>query len=181
MNCVCGKETNKELEKIADFCTGCFCNHVEKKVKKTLRYADIKKNDKVLLINDKTQKGVINEFLFKSIIKGLPIQLVIKDKLDENGFSEFDKIILQDSLDDASEKILIDILNANANNESTKFIRLLENLSEKEIEAYAIIKNISYEKAYKKSHILTIFDKVEEKYPGSKLSFTKAIKELRQL
>lgn len=181
MNCQCGKLIEKELENIANFCIPCFTNHIEKKVKKTIREAGIQKNQKVLLINDKTVKGVVSEFLFKLIIKDLPLKLEIKEAFDEQNLNNYDKIILQNNLDDCSEDILLTILNAKQTGKSNKIICTIENLSEKEILAYAKIKHLNYEKELTKSRILTIFDKIEQKYPGSKLSFTKAIKELRPL
>ncbi len=181
MACRCEKKSDECPENTADFCTNCFLNHAEKKVKKTLKKAGIKKGDKILLINDKTAKGVVNEFLFRSIIKGLPLEIHIKASFDENDLKIYEKIIIPDSLDDSSERILIGILNAEQLDENNKIARLLENLSEKEIEACAKIKNLVYESAHKKSRILSIFDKIEQYYPGSKLSFIKAVKELRQL
>ena len=76
MKCIkcSGKAEISSLKHIGPACRSCFLKIIEKRVRKELRLnSQIKKNDKILIIDNGTKESAVGEFLLKSIIKDLPV------------------------------------------------------------------------------------------------------------
>jgi hypothetical protein len=174
VKCVkCRNKATVSLRTLGSFCNRCFLEVIEKRVRKDMRINEwIKKDDRILLIDDNSKEAKVGEYLLKSIIKGLPVKITKK----KSKLGKFDKIIIPWSLDREVEASLAGIFAKSPKNQrSKKEIRLLRNVLDREIEVFAKIKGFRYaNKARPKLQIMA--DKLEEKYPGCKFSVLNSMK-----
>lgn len=184
MKCIkCTKKSEIKLGHIGDTCKSCFLKIAEKRVRKQLRInSQIKKNDKILFINNGSKEFYVGEYLFKKIIKGLPVKITTKKSSKLNiSAKKHSKIIIPWSLDDEAEQFLNFVFNKKKQSRfSKKTIKLLKCLSEEEIEMFAKIKKFKYKKpkTKQKPKIRQMLDLLEQRYPGYKFSLLNSIKSL---
>ncbi len=182
MNCIkcTGKAEITSLKHIGPACKGCFLKIIEKRVRKDMRTNQlIKKNDKILILDNESKESVVGRFLLKSIIKDLPVKISISKSKKSN--AKYNKIIVPWSLDDEAEKFLDTIFSKKKPAKHSKNeIMLLKNLSEEEIETFAKIKRFKYRKK-QRSKTKKMLDSLEKRYPGYKFSLLNSIKQASQL
>ena len=137
------------MNHIGDLCKSCFIKIIEKRVRKHLRTEkSIKKNDKILIINNNSKEFYVGEYLLKRIIKDLPVKIDIKKSSKPETLAKYNKIIIPWSLDNEAEIALnINFNKKPKTKESKKTIKLLKCLSEEEIEMFARIKKFKYKKS----------------------------------
>lgn len=187
MKCIkCNKPSTLNLKHIGVLCRNCFLKVIEKRVRKCLRTQNpIKKNDKILVINNESKEFAVGDYLLNSILKGLPVEITIKKSktlnLPAKTTGKYNKIIIPWSLDDEDAEFIGFLFDKNPKTRfSKKSIKLLKNISEDEIILFAKIKRFKY-KEKKKSGIKKMLDNVENKYPGYKFSLLNSIKNLDNL
>ncbi len=174
MKCTkCKKTAQIKLKTLGDFCNRCFLEVIEKRVRKDLRLNKwIRKNDKILIIDDKSKESKVGEYLLKSIIKDLPVKITKK----KSKAGKFDKIIIPWNLDREAESSLNKIFTRlPKKQQDKKEIRLLRNVLDKEIEIFAKLKGFKYAKK-PRPELQKTMDKLEEKYPGCKFSLLNSMK-----
>ncbi len=136
----------------------------------------IRKNDRILMVDDGSKEFVVGKYLLKNIIKNLPVEITVKKSAKTA--KEYDKIIIPWSLDDEAEEFLGIVFNKKKKQkQNKKIIKLLINLSDEEIELFAKIKGFKYRKK-PKSKIKEMLDLLEKRYPGYKFSLLNSIKAL---
>lgn len=182
----CRKKARINLKHLGRLCNNCFLKLIEKRVRKELRTKKlIKKDDRILFIDDNSKEFFVCYFLLKSIIKELPVKIETKKtkklNLSSNFTKKYDKIIIPWNLEDEAEGFLELVFNKKKQPRfSKKAIKLLKNLSEEEIKAFARIKGFSY-KTKPKSRIKKMLDELEQRYPGYKFSLLNSTKQMQKL
>jgi tRNA(Ile)-lysidine synthase TilS/MesJ len=183
MGCIkCSKKAEiTNLKHIGPACRSCFLKIIEKRVRKGLRTKKlIKKNDRILLIDNGSKEAKAGEFLLKSIIKDLPVKIDAKKAKKISSTKKYDKIIMPWSLDDEAEQFLSMVFNKKKHAKyAKKAVKLLKSLSEEEIEQFAKIKRFKYKKK-QRSKTKQMLDKLEKRYPGYKFSLLNSIKQLNK-
>ncbi len=176
------KESNPETH-LSSLCNGCFLEQIEKRVRKELRKSNwIRKNDKVLLIINENKESFVTEYLFNSILKNFPIN-VEKEKTETiaSKLDRYDRIVIPWNMDDEATLFLNEIFeNESYDNVPDKVVKLLRNVSDKEVGLFAKLKGFPVEEPIK-TNLERAMDKLEKKYPGSKFALIKAKKQLKEL
>ena len=184
MKCAkCKMPAKAKFKHTGNLCQNHFLELIEKRVRKGLRTQKlIKKNDKILFIDNKSKEYYVSNYLLKSIIKNLPVKIdTKKSKKLTLASAKHNKIIIPWSLDDEAEEFLELIFNKKQPLKfNKKALKLLGNVSEEEIELFAKIKRFKYKKT-SKSKIKQMLDKMENKYPGYKFSLLNSIKQIKEL
>jgi hypothetical protein len=185
MKCTkCSRQARASFRQIGNLCENHFIELIEKRVRKQLRTGKIiKKNDRILFINNESKEYYAGYHLLKSIIKGLPVKIEIKKSksLNPKPAKKYDKVIVPWSLDDEAEEFINLLFNKKKPKKfSKKSVKLLHNVSEEEIELFAKIKRFKYRKT-KKSKIKQMLDKLENRYPGYKFSLLNSTKQMKGL
>lgn len=186
MKCIkCCSNAGINLRHLGPLCSRCFAEIIEKRVRKGLRTKKvIRKNDKILVIDDRSMKSAVGKYLLKSIIKGLPVEIDIKkSKKPDISSAKHTKIIVPWSLEDECEEFLkIVFEKKNPARFPKKAVKLLKNVSEDEIESFARIKKLKPNKKKKpKSKIREMLDKLEKNYPGYKFSLFKSAERIKSI
>jgi len=178
MKCIkCSKQAKIDLKHIGgSLCPACFAEVIEKRVRKGLReHTKLKPTDKILFIDDGTQKSKTGIYLIKSIFKNQPFKIDIKKgtiKSAQKLSKGYAKVIIPWNLDDEVEQYLDALLN-NKKIPKTKHIKFLINISNEEINYFAKIKKIKG-KNKAKTKLGKMLDNLEKKYPGSKFGLLKS-------
>jgi tRNA(Ile)-lysidine synthase TilS/MesJ len=178
MKCIkCRGKAGISLRHIGSVCRTCFLEIIEKRVRKEFRTKKlIKKNDRILMIDNGSKEFAVGEYLLNNIIKNLPAKIEIKKS--SKSTKKYDKIIIPWSLDDECEEFLNMVFNKKKQPKfSKKAIKLLMNVSDEEIGLFAKIKGFKHKKR-KKSKIKQMLDLLEKRYPGYKFSLLNSTKAL---
>ena len=189
MNCVkCGKSGEVKVQNLVA-CEKCFLKIIEKRVRKEIRLKKlIRKNDKILIINDGTAEFFVSEYLLKNIIKDLPVEITSSKqdyKLGDIVNGDYNKLIIPWNADKEDEYFLENIFS----NQKSKYwghfiikektyIKLLLPVLQAEVEIFAKIKGLKF-KTRKKTNISNMLDKLEKEYPEVKFSLLKSSQELQ--
>ena len=179
MKCIkCGKKPEISLSHIGKLCRPCFLGIIEKRVRKGLRIKKlIRKNDRILVVDNGSKESAVGGYLLKNIIKDLPVKITkIKTSkaITPKTTKRYDKVIIPWSLDDEAEEFLEMLFNKKKKAKpGKKTIKLLKNVSEEEIELFAKIRKFRFRKA-KKTKIKQMLDNLEQRYPGYKFSLLKS-------
>lgn len=184
----CNNTSNLKLDN-KDICQICFVHIIEKKVRKEIRINKLfKKNEKVLFLLDGSEKAEVLKYLIKKIIKNPAIKFsykkikifYIEEEYDKN--NEYDKILVPWCIENEIEYYLSGIFTFKDQSKLLhgKIIKPLIGISRKDINNFAKIKKLQF----KKSQILypdieKMIDKLEKRYPGTKSSILKTIKEIK--
>jgi tRNA(Ile)-lysidine synthase TilS/MesJ len=142
------------------YCTRCFTDICEQKIKHNLRRYSIKK-DRRIMIGDKAC-----EYVFRKVIN-LPVKIV-KAKGDYK--------VVPWTLDDENEMFLKRYFKSKPQKEDKSIIKLFCPLSKDDVKQYCEIKKIGYNP--EKTEINLILDKIDSKYPGTKTSLLKSEEKL---
>lgn len=179
MDCVkCTKPAKISLKHLGgSLCASCFAEVIEKRVRKSLReHKWIKPKEKVLVIDDGTLKSKTGIYILKSVFSGLPFNMDYKKcSISSAGrlSKGYCKVVIPWSLDDEAEQFLDSLFNCRKIPETDQ-IKLLINISEKEIDFFAKIKKISGRRN-PKTKLGRMLDELEKRYPGSKFGLLKAV------
>jgi len=188
MECIkCSQKSSISMKHLGELCKTCFVEVIEKRVRKELRTKNpLKKNNKIVIINNASKESAVSEYLLKKIIKGLPVDITIKKSsklnLPSKTVQKYDKIIIPWSLEDEAAEFLELLFNKTPITKfSKKSIKLLKVLSEEEITMYTKIKKLKYNKQSKKkkSKVKIILDTLEKKYHGYKFSLLNSTRNIK--
>ena len=163
----CEKCTHKAEFRLVDkwYCSRCFTELVEQKIRHNLRRYDIKK-DSIILATDELCVQVLKKVI------NMPVRIV-------SGKQKADYIALPWTLDDENEEFLKTFLEKKSLKEDKRIIRLFYSLSKDDVKAYCRLKKIEYHP--KKSEINEILDRFDRKYPGTKTSILRSGETLSNL
>lgn len=182
----CKRKANLELGHIPGMlCNSCFLKLIEKRVRKQIRINKLfSKNDNVLLLNDGTKEFYVTQILLENILKHLSLNtffLKINDRFNLNQKkinaivkkAKINKVIIPWNLDNEVEQNL-EMMFTRVKHEKS-YIKLLRNVSEKEIEAFACIRNLKYKKSKPfNQEINEMLSKLEKDHPDIKFSMRKS-------
>ena len=183
MNCYkCKKEAEQKIGD-KDLCSSCFMRLAEKRIRKCLRDAGIKKGDKILVLEP------ITEHFIEKILT-MPFEKVSK-KLEDFGIKKLSDVYSNSKLKDYIEKEIVNtviipwtkdheieqILGNLLQNETKlideRFVKIFKTLTQKNVIEISKKIKIKY-KQEKFSAALNKIEELEEKYPGTKDSMLKS-------
>ncbi|MBN2111570.1 hypothetical protein JW707_00570 [Candidatus Woesearchaeota archaeon] len=179
----CGRQAVASFRQIGSLCENHFLELIEKRVRKDMRTKRlIRKNDRILLINNESKEYHTGYYLLKRIIKDLPVKIETRKTSNLAASSKkHNKIIIPWSLDDEAEEFLNMVFSKKKPKKfSKKTIKLLKNVTEEEIEIFAKIKKFKCRKQAK-PRIKKMLDELEKRYPGYKFSLLNSIKQMKEL
>ncbi len=189
MKCVkCGKKAEIKVQNQMA-CKDCFLQIIQKRVRKELRIKEpIERNDKILIIDDGSAGAKLSEYLFRDIIKDLPVEIVVKKMKYELGkkvAGKYDKLIIPWSTDYEDEYFLECLFTGKKPNylghytlEDKRYIKLLIQVTDQETKDFADIKKMYYQIKKKDSQVTRFLTKLEEEYPSIKFSLLNSIRYL---
>lgn len=156
----CEKCAHKAEFRLVDkwYCTRCFTELVEQKIRHNLRKYDIKK-DSIILATDELCVQVLKKVI------NMPVKIVT-DK------QKTDYVALPWTLDDENETFLKTFFEKNLIKSDKRIIKLFYALSKDDVKAYCRIKKILYNP--EKTGINEILDRFDKKYPGTKTSILRS-------
>jgi tRNA(Ile)-lysidine synthase TilS/MesJ len=190
MKCVkCKKNAAIHLPNLHT-CEMCFLRIIEKRVRKEIRTKSlIKKNDKILLIDDNSAESKVSFYLLKHIIKGLPVIIKVRKMKYTLGqeVKGFDKVIIPWSADKEGDYFLSNVFeNKKMNylghyrNKKITYVKLLLHVLKKETEIFAKIKKFHYKIFTERTIASEMLDKLENEYPEVKFSLLRSTEYLKK-
>lgn len=178
----CKKCSKKRAAK--EYCNSHFSELIEKKAKKAIREAGwLKRNDRVLVLNDRTKEGVAAEFLLKKVVGGLPLRITVRRKkgsFARFASARFDRVILLTDLDDEIEGFILELFEGKKPARLKNELRILRYITDEEIKLFLRIKKIRFREK-NKSRLGGLLDSFEKKNPDIKLSLSSAAETFRKL
>ena len=164
------------------FCERCFCEVIEKRVRKHVRLsALIKKND-VLVV-----EHPLVAYFIKSIVQDMPVT-ILKPMPDETGDGKTTKQVLAWTMDNELDAFLDQIFAGKdlvveaqkEHEQNTQQIKLLVTLTDKEAEMFAQAKQI--EPLPKKTRKYeALLQQLEQKHQETRYSLMKSVEELKRI
>ena len=184
-------------------CKRCFCNLIQRRVKKEIKQKKIiEEGDKILLIDDKSIESEISELMLNSIYKRVKI---IKKQVNNYKISELSKstnllikkekikkVVIPWSLDDEIIYFTNCVFSGKKRNrlwhykdKGIIFIKLLRNVLESECDLFASCNNLKFkrspEKDKKIKDIKKLVNKINKKHCETKFSLLKSIDKLNNI
>jgi hypothetical protein len=188
MKCIkCSKDADVKIED-KNFCSDCFCEVIEKRVKKDVR------NQRIFSTNDKNKiKSGMNililddGYLLKSIIKDRRISLeaekikLFNIKKDYDPKKRYDKMIVPWNLDDEAAEYISSLLQGimSKRKDDKKTIIPLIGVTDNEALIFSKIKKLKYKINKQHNDARIMIEKLDKKYPGTKFSILKTIRKTR--
>jgi len=167
-------------------CKRCFCDVIEKRVRKELRINKLLvKNDKVLILDDSSPGSSVVKYLINNIIKDPTIKIDMKkvNKIELSGdYKDYDKVIVPFVMDDEIVSYLDSYFNNNnkSKEKEDKFVMPLIVLRSDEVLNFAETKKLVFKKSKRSNDdIKKMVDNLEKKYPGTYNSIFKTIRKTR--
>lgn len=177
MKCyLCKKEGNIEYQK-RPICSSCFSRIIEKRIRKNARINKLfNKNDRILVL------GKINKYFVESMLKDLPVKLFFRAKEDKEFIKKnrINKVVALWTLDDEANKFIKGVFSAKKV-KANKKIKLLVNVSDKELEMFSKSNKIKFNPNKKDKDVQKFLDNVEKKHPNIKFNLLRNINELNKL
>lgn len=180
MKCArCTKEIEKNMPQDG-VCQNCFLELIEHRAKKALSKQNLKKGDKILIIDDGSKEFYAADFLFRKLMDKVPLTIDTKKKetVDvEKAQKEYTAIIVPQDMDDAAETLIIAMIN-NKQLKKDKTINVLENIYDREVKLFADIKKFKYTEQ-EQSDIKKALNKIETKHPNSEFAMLQSLKAMK--
>jgi len=142
---------------------------MERRAKMELKRAgDVKKGDKILLMNDRSKEFRVSELFLRSITQKVPCTIKISESEEPA-----DKVIIPWDADDEALMALQHICEQKPLFNQGK-IKLLKGLLDSEVALVAKLKGIKYEEKNATNPAKPLLDNLEKLYPGTKFSLGKS-------
>ncbi len=186
MKCInCKNRGNIRIQTGIGMYRSCFLKIAEKRVRKEVRTKKIfRKNDSIIVLDNKSCKAKVTASILKSILKDLPVRIKIVSTLAEADEKAGNKIVVPWSLDDENRELIERIFFDKKPSEKNNTIKLLKDLSDEEIRMIAEIKKLKCEEKFEeKAENDLIKNKLEEfhqKYPATRFALAKTGKALKE-
>jgi hypothetical protein len=165
MTCArCGKDSNDTL---------CIVHSIERRARRTLSAAKVKKNCSICIVNDGTMGGVVTASVARRILT-VPARVVERKKLPKTAF---DVVIVPGSVDAYAASFLAAALGTPQS--PSPVVMLLEDVPEADIRAYAKTAKLIYRKTAKLDEARQLVDALEQHSPGTAFGLKKSAKKLQ--
>lgn len=166
--CKCRKKKAPGL----DYCKKCFERIFEKRIRSELHnYPWFKKGEKVIFLDDESCKTEILKKLVLPLLEKARIEVKLSSKKPRKG-----RIISADNLED----VIVEFLTAVVENKpwkKDKIIRPLRQLTDKEINQYAKLKDLKEFKR-KQNPALDLVNTLEQKHQETRFALLKSSEKL---
>ena len=185
MRCAhCKREAECKLEHMKPYCRHCFCELIEKRVRKELRTAgNLKANETIMLIDDGSKESAVGSYLLHNISKSIPLTIKSVSSIEEAEAqgSEEQRIAVCQSATMIAEDFLGELFyNTQDKKEEKKYLEVLSCVSEEEIITFANFRNLKYQSGESHHPMKEVLEKIESQYSGSTFGITKAKKILKK-
>ena len=167
-----------------NLCRKCFLRLIEARVRKYARLQNVFKKDDRILVIDK-----LSTFLIRRIVGDLPFKMFNKKyKISQlktplvNTFikkKRINKIIIPWTIDDECCMFLEHLFVGKTT--KLKYYSLMLTMTDEEALLFAGYNTISFKPLKKNKEIQAIMRTLEEKYPETKFSLVKSVKEMRKI
>ena len=175
----CQKEASvTQFKNMGPLCTGCFCELIEKRVRRELRINNpLKPQSKIAVIDNGSKESFVALLFLRNLAKDMP--LTIEPQKPPFDAKQWDIIVIPWDGDDDAEQTLRGIFDGR-NIEMSGF-KLLTCVSDAEVRIVAEAngwqgQDNSYQSEYGK-----FLAETEKKYPGTIFSLVRSAKEVRSL
>ncbi len=189
MKCVkCGKKAEIALPHIAA-CSSCFTGIIQKRVRKEIRINRlVRKNDRLLILDDDTSAAKLAAYLLRVILKPVPLSMQVRKRQYAPGDSikgNFNKIVLAWTQEDEADYFLdsffadkVPYYIGHFTLDKKKYIKPLLHVSKKEADLYAKIKNFKFTKS-EETDIVKMLDRLNKNHPEIIFNINNNIQKLK--
>ena len=177
MTCIkCARQEITTIKPIGNVCASCFCEIIEKRVRKELREFDwVKKGERVLLVNDGSQQAAVGIAIFRRILGSVPVDIKEAHSIDYS----FDRVVVPWSADEEVERRLQRVFEGKKEVEDVKVVHLMRTVMRDEIALYASVRGLQGVPR-KRSEFGAVLDRFDSRYPGMKLSLLRGVEALHE-
>jgi len=165
---LCG--VTKNFEHLGrDICEKCFVRLIEKRVKKSLGRI-FSKGNKVLVVGD------LAEYFLRKSVKNLPLKIVKRKEIPSD-VSNFDKIVVEETIDDVDAEFLSGFFSKQfVFKKNKKIIKILKSITDEEAVKFAEIKGVGFEVKKENKAIKEFLKKISKKHPEVRFNLLKNVK-----
>lgn len=150
---------------MSPYCDSCFCQVIERRVKKQFKDAGARPHEKILIIDDGSLVTKVGMLLLERIKKNLPLTILTSEPSAK--LPDHDWIIDMRSGSKKAAEFLMKMIAGDRSSDTQKHsIELLSCLSDEEILTFAKIKKIKGQ-IPSPDEFDQLLIKVENQYPGS--------------
>jgi hypothetical protein len=154
-------------------CPLCLPERVERKARRTLAAANLKKYCTVCIVNNGTAAGVVTAFIAKKIIT-TTVKITEQRRVPSK---RYDVILAPGSADTIAASFLAVVLGETKN--EPPVTNLLENVTQEEIRWYAEIKRLIYRQQESTDDARQLVDALEHHSPGTIFGLKNSAKKLQ--
>ena len=159
------------------YCDTCFCDVIEKRIRKYIRTeTPVEKNEHLLIL------GELCMSVLKAILHDLPITLSLfkteKELAAAQRLHIHARVVLPWTMDREIGTFLGNFFQGKSVCEDKRIIKLFMSVTERELNKYTEIRKLSYP-SIAHDPVFDVLDALEEKYPSSKYSLLKSANALR--
>jgi tRNA(Ile)-lysidine synthase TilS/MesJ len=171
MKCyLCNKAAKIKQQKGRAVCNQCFVRLIEKRIRKQTRLEkSFKPKDKILVLGD------VADYLVKSITKNMNIRIFSRKN------KKINKIVVEHTLDDELNQFVKEIFQNKKHKKQGKTIKILKNITDKDIMLFAKIKGLRFKPNKKDKKFQDFLDQVQARYPNAKYNLLRNMEELRKI
>lgn len=170
----CGRKADTDFKHSGRLCNRCFCEMIEKRIRKKARIEKIFSKDKKFIC-----VGELNRYLVESIAGKLPMDVTFLDTVPDKIPKDY-KVIVQDTIDDFIEQRL-KALFANKKFDPPKFMSLIDVITDQEAVEFCRFKKINFLPNKKDKKIMKILDSMQKKYAETKFALRRSLEEINVL
>lgn len=161
------------LAHLPELCKECFINTLKKRIKRELKGLH---NRKVLMMNDGSAAAILLKTAVSEATSGTPV--VLDEHPDLSKISGYDAVLVPWIADNLVRDFLKEILyNVEMKPDPENMIRPLRAITEQEIEEFARLESLPYEK--KNDELHSFIEELEKKYPSTKFAILKSLEALK--
>ena len=169
------KEAVAHLKHLGALCKPCFCEIIERRVRKDLRqYSPLKRGQNVLLLNDAGKESVMSSHILTALAQDIAFILEERPLATPGDISSFASVFYPHDADDLAAGFLQGIFSGATHKEQ---LTLLRSILDIEVQTYCELKELAFAPmavdAFKES-----LKTLEKNYPGSTFGLLKSKEQL---
>jgi len=189
MKCsTCPNESAVSLKYLQPLCRNCFCDVIEKRIRKHTRIGKaFRKGDRILIVDNLAKfivKGIIRDLPAKVYYRQFSIGEIRKPNKELIAFiskNKINKIVIPWTADDDACSFMNSVFNNDNKAESEfpariskKIVKLFSGITNKEAELYAKFNNHAFNPNTFYPDVRKFLDSLEELYPDTKFGIVKS-------
>ena len=165
MNCSrCQKPASVDLSTTGKLCMSCFCNIIEKRIRKGLRRQNIKKGEVLVIKDTETPEGAMSLYILQKVLKNFPCTI--------SSTGDHDRLIIPTNAEQEAATVLECLFHHKPLPKAA--LKPLQHILAEEVNLYVDYKKLSYSEALPKHPLNSVVQDIEKRYPGSLFSLLKS-------